>query len=346
MAYSVNWVTGEISIPVSDMTLVSGTEYTIDTENIRKELRRLEWDFNEGLYAPSILNFVIIDPVSGVDYADFVIIINGYTITFDPTATKVTILGSNHNIADVYNANGVSIVTNNSAGKQVVSGAGSITQADIDNIADAVWDEPVADHQQVGSMGEKLDNLNVNVDNNSIATAVWAHATRTLTESAGVTPQDVTDIANAVWQVTVRSVTEDVTLGTSAINSVRDAVWSATSRVLTDYSGFSLTTQDIVDIRDSVWSATSRTITGNVTLTAGTITSIRDSVWNATTKELTALPDMNQTQLDAIRDAVWLAASRTLTDELGLLTDERNKLLSLPDENTIALAVINTVVTP
>lgn len=44
-------------------------------------------------------------------------------------------------------------------GVQISSGAASLPQEDIDALADAVWDEAVADHSSTGSFGEFLSKL-------------------------------------------------------------------------------------------------------------------------------------------------------------------------------------------
>jgi len=136
MSYAVTWNTGNVFIPVADMILVSGSVYNLDMLAFHEEIRRLEWEFTEGLAWPEILDHV--NPkldFAGADYAGFDEIINGYTITFDPLATRVNLIGSNNNIVDVFIVNGVSVVPSNSAGLQrVISGSG-VTEQDKTDIA-------------------------------------------------------------------------------------------------------------------------------------------------------------------------------------------------------------------
>lgn len=122
MAYSVDWIAKVISIPTSDLTLVSGTRYSLQMSAFLGEIRRLEAVFAEGLWAPQILDHT--NPkldFAGVDYAGFDELINGYTLQVTGIATRVDLLGSNNNIVDVLIATGVSVVPSNSAGLQLVS---------------------------------------------------------------------------------------------------------------------------------------------------------------------------------------------------------------------------------
>lgn len=127
--YTVNWTTKVITIPVSDMELLSGTEYRLNMSDFHKEIRRLEWDFAEGLWADQILDHTISKTIAGTIYSPLDEIINGYTIVFDSIATKVSLLGSDNNIIDVLVINGVSVIPSNSRGSVVSEGgSGTITQ--------------------------------------------------------------------------------------------------------------------------------------------------------------------------------------------------------------------------
>jgi len=132
MAYSVDWITKIVTIPVSDLELVSGTRYRLPMADFLDECRRLEWAFIEGLWAPPILDHTNAKlDFAGADYAGFDKIINGYTITFSAPATRVDLLGSNNNIIDVLNDAGISVVPSNSAGLQLIStGSGLSSEQD------------------------------------------------------------------------------------------------------------------------------------------------------------------------------------------------------------------------
>jgi len=157
MSYSVNWIAKVVDIPTADLTLVSGTRYSLDMADFLAEIRRLEWEFTEGLWAPAIVDHsnTRID-FAGVNYAPFDDIINGYTILISGIATRVDLLGSNNDIVDVFIATGVSLVPSNSAGLQIVVSGSGVTPGDIDDIRDAVWEDNAT--YAVGTKGKKLDD--------------------------------------------------------------------------------------------------------------------------------------------------------------------------------------------
>lgn len=132
MAYSVDWTTKVITVPTSDLTLVSGTHYQLQMSAFLGEIRRLEAGFTDGLWAPQILDHT--NPkldFAGTDYAGFDEVFNGYTLQFTGVATRVDLIGSNNNIIDVLIPTGVSIVSGNSQGLQLVStGSGLSAEQD------------------------------------------------------------------------------------------------------------------------------------------------------------------------------------------------------------------------
>ena len=117
MAYTVQWATTrEIYIPASDLSLISGANYRLNMRDFRNEIRRLEWELSEGLAADQVVKHSPSEVLSGTTYAPFDRVINGYNITFDPVIEKVFLEGSNNNLVDVFNFNGVTVVPSNSAG--------------------------------------------------------------------------------------------------------------------------------------------------------------------------------------------------------------------------------------
>jgi hypothetical protein len=94
------------------------------------EVRRLEWEPTEGLWAPAIVEHgdTRID-FAGANYAPFDEIINGYTIQFSGVATRVDLLGSNNNLVDILIDTGVSVVPSNSAGLQIVATGSGLSAA-------------------------------------------------------------------------------------------------------------------------------------------------------------------------------------------------------------------------
>lgn len=160
MSYDVNWISKVISIPTTDLTLISGTHYKLSMTDFLGEIRRLEYEFSDGLWAPQILDHTNIKMnFAGVNYAGFDEIINGYTIQFTGAVTRVDLRGSNNNIIDVLIVTGVSVVPNNSAGLQIVSSSGVTPQdvweygtrtltagtrdAEIDGINNEYWNKKV-----------------------------------------------------------------------------------------------------------------------------------------------------------------------------------------------------------
>lgn len=136
MALSLDPATKVISVPQADLTFVSGTLYTLDSNQFRKDVM--------GLLASE--NYIWMDDafshntevtVAGITYARTLEFINGYSITFEDTgaAYTVRIEGSNNNIFDVENGilnptDKVTVISTNSAGLIT----GSITIADLENI--------------------------------------------------------------------------------------------------------------------------------------------------------------------------------------------------------------------
>jgi hypothetical protein len=140
MAYSVDWITKVISVPTADLTLVSGTRYSLDMSDFLAEARRLEWAFIDGLWAPTILDHTNTRyDFAGVNYAPFDDLLNDYTVEFTGVATRVDLLGSNNDIIDVLIPTGISVVPSNSAGLQIVATGSGVTQQDKDDITAGVW---------------------------------------------------------------------------------------------------------------------------------------------------------------------------------------------------------------
>lgn len=126
---AIDWATQVITIPRSDLTLLSGVVYELDVNWLRLQFKDLE-DSPEGMAFPDIHRHVAPITLSGVTYSRFVEIINGYTITFEDVGSHYTVncTGANHNLADVTNFDTVNLVVNNSAGLIVTSGgSGGLT---------------------------------------------------------------------------------------------------------------------------------------------------------------------------------------------------------------------------
>ncbi len=149
MAYAVNWTTKVVTVPLADMTFVSGTNYSLDASDVWIELRRLEASPSDGLWADQIAEFVNTQVLSGLSYSAILKMINGYTWDTDTTNITISLLGINNNLLDVFiPGSGISVLANNSGGKITV-GSG-VTQQDKDDIENQV-------HTRIMENGESFE---------------------------------------------------------------------------------------------------------------------------------------------------------------------------------------------
>lgn len=133
MTVTVDWSTKVIHVTKDYLTLVTGTTYSLDVDAFRLSLRDLE-DSSAGIIFPATHTHNTEVVLSGVTYARVVEIINGYTVTFEDGAYRVSLSGANNNVADVVNVNQVSIQSNNSAGLIVAGEGGGISLTEQDKI--------------------------------------------------------------------------------------------------------------------------------------------------------------------------------------------------------------------
>lgn len=130
MAYTVDWVSKIFTIPQSDLTFVSGNNYSLSMVDVHEELRRLEWAFADGLWAPRILNFYETVTLSGIDKSPSIEVTNGYTFDFTGSNYNVILSDYDNNLVDVYiPSNGISILGNNSVGRQAVASTAIWTES-------------------------------------------------------------------------------------------------------------------------------------------------------------------------------------------------------------------------
>ena len=153
--------------------------------------------------------------------------------------------------------------------------------------------------------------------------AVWAYASRTLTQNI---TQNVTDI----WAAASRTLTQNITQNETAGLSAAD-VWAYATRDLTQNITQNLTAADIwaYNKRDltqnitanfsesgaaaAVWASASRTLTAfsfDVNITQAALGNIATGVWASGTRTLTSFGSL----VSDIATAVWGAVARTLTD--------------------------------
>lgn len=155
MAVSITWPTKVINIPKSYLTLVSGSVYELDTNQLRLDVAAL-LDDELGIVCDDAFRHNTEITLGGVTYARTIEFINGYTITFEDDQYAVNLTGSNNNISDVANVNQVSIRSANSAGLISVNTGSGVTPSDITDIAEAVWDEAASGHTTAGTTGKYL----------------------------------------------------------------------------------------------------------------------------------------------------------------------------------------------
>ena len=138
MAVTIDHRTKIISILQSDLTLISGTLYELDTNQFKKDVAAL-LDDEAGMVSEDAFTHNTEVTLAGVTFARTIEFINGYTVTFEDLQYRVRLVGSNNNVSDVANVNQVSILSQNSAGLIVTdSGAGDWSAAEKEQIRDAL----------------------------------------------------------------------------------------------------------------------------------------------------------------------------------------------------------------
>jgi len=125
---NVDWGTRTIYIPQSYLTLVSGTLYELDTNQLRLDLKDLE-DDDEGMPHPDTHRHNTEVTIAGTTFVRTIEIINGYSVEFEDGQYSVRLVGSNNNIFDIQNnilnQNQVQVIPTNSAGMVVAPSSNS-----------------------------------------------------------------------------------------------------------------------------------------------------------------------------------------------------------------------------
>jgi len=159
MAISIDPLTKIILVPKADLTLVTGTLYELDTNTFRMELKAIEASSNGMAFVRTHIHNTEVT-VAGVTFARTIEIINGYSVEFENGAYSVRLVGSNNNIFDVQNnilvQNQVQVIPTNSAGLQTVISGSGVTDQDITDIANEVWNKPLIENTTLGSFGEMV----------------------------------------------------------------------------------------------------------------------------------------------------------------------------------------------
>ena len=159
MAFAIDWSTGVVTVPQSDLSFVSGTLYAQDTRAFWEEIKALEAS-EVGMPFIDIQQHASETTIAGITYAQSIEIINGYTVTFQDAQYATRLDGSNNNIFDegVINRNQVSVIPTNSAGlittKQVADSAFLDGRTFIDTI-----DGTAGTTYPQGTTADPVDNL-------------------------------------------------------------------------------------------------------------------------------------------------------------------------------------------
>ena len=136
---SIDHSTFVISIPKADTVFVETnalTGYEIRSYDEYVLMRQLAGylDSEEGAALPAAFSHNTSVTISGVVYARALLILAPYTVVFEAGNYQVKLVGgTNNNLLDVLNPNGVSVIPANSAGLQTVNiaGGGGATPAEI-----------------------------------------------------------------------------------------------------------------------------------------------------------------------------------------------------------------------
>ncbi len=139
MPISIDYgATNIIDIPQSDLTVVSGTLYTYDTDAFRAELNAYQ-DNETGIVFPDTHTHNTEVTLAGIVYARFIEMLSPYQVRFEDGQYTVVLEGSNNNVWDVQGGilfrNQVQVIPQNAAGLIVresgVSGLTAQESADL-----------------------------------------------------------------------------------------------------------------------------------------------------------------------------------------------------------------------
>jgi hypothetical protein len=149
MAISIDYATKVISVPQADLTFVSGTLYTLDSDQFRKDVMDILAAENH-IWMDDAFSHNTEVTVAGTTYARTLEFINSYSITFEDTGSAYTVRieGSNNNIFDVENGilnptDKVTVISTNSAGLITVTSGSGVTQQDKDDIENQIFSRVV-----------------------------------------------------------------------------------------------------------------------------------------------------------------------------------------------------------
>jgi hypothetical protein len=129
VALTVDYSTLTINVPQADLTFVSGTFYTLDTNAFWAELKAIEASEN-GIVYPDMQIRTPENIIAGTPYVPSVVITNGFNVEFEDGQYSVQLENTNNNIWSVGDAilvqNQVQVIPTNSGGLVSGGGGGSI----------------------------------------------------------------------------------------------------------------------------------------------------------------------------------------------------------------------------
>jgi hypothetical protein len=182
MAITVDWVTGEITVPKADTTLVQASPEirALDTAQFWLDLKDLEATAEGAPWPDTQVNFPSYT-IQGIVYAQAFRIIAPYFVTFEDGQYAVTLDGTNNNILEVATQNQVRLSSSNSAGLQLVF----VTFED-------------------GQYAVTLDGTNNNIlevatQNQVRLSSSNSAGLQLVTAGSGITQQDKDDIENQIF---------------------------------------------------------------------------------------------------------------------------------------------------
>ena len=147
----IDWVIGQIYIPKTELTLVSGTLYNHDIGDLHLELRNLQDDLNEGRPWPRTHTHNTNVVISGDTYIRQVLILAPYYLEYEDGAYSVKQIGANTNAADIQAGflfqNQVQVIPSNSLGGYV-SGGGSGTWTAEEKTKSLIYSKKASDNAE------------------------------------------------------------------------------------------------------------------------------------------------------------------------------------------------------
>jgi len=170
----VDWPNKIVHVPKTATTLIQASPEIreLDVDAFRLQLKALEageWgevfdDTHEHTAGATL---------SGTEYAMFVVIINGYEVTFEDGQYRVLLTGANANVHESATVNQVSLVPFNSAGLIVHTSGSGLSQEQSDQLQ-TVYDNSEVDSPKIGTIytnsetdSPKIDTIYTNSEADS-----------------------------------------------------------------------------------------------------------------------------------------------------------------------------------